>query len=203
MLPGEQAAEAKTARKPRAKKTALMYAVDLLARQEQSSAKLREKLLRKGYAEEETEAAIARLVEKHYLNDADACARQFAYLYNESRSSVRQIVMKLLQRGFPSELVKACVPADTYEREKAAALRVLALKYKRSAEPRKMMANLYQKGFESAVCRAAVEEYADAEGFAYRRTYGTLQSHAQGHHDGEHPPGIFQLRGQAEPQALY
>ena len=166
MLPGEQAAEAKTARKPRAKKTALMYAVDLLARQEQSSAKLREKLLRKGYAEEETEAAIARLVEKHYLNDEDACARQFAYLYNESRSSVRQIVMKLLQRGFPSELVKACVPADTYEREKAAALRVLALKYKRSAEPRKMMANLYQKGFESAVCRAAVEEYAEAEGFA-------------------------------------
>ncbi len=80
MLPGEQAAEAKTARKPRAKKTALMYAVDLLARQEQSSAKLREKLLRKGYAEAETEAAIARLVEKHYLNDADACARQFAYL---------------------------------------------------------------------------------------------------------------------------
>ena len=143
-----------------------MYAVDLLARQEQSSAKLREKLLRKGYAEEETEAAIARLVEKHYLNDADACARQFAYLYNESRSSVRQIVVKLLQRGFPSELVKACVPADTYEREKAAALRVLALKYKRSVEPRKMMANLYQKGFESAVCRAAVEEYAEAEGFA-------------------------------------
>ena len=43
---------------------------------------------------------------------------------------------------------------------------MLALKYKRSAEPRKMMANLYQKGFESAVCRAAVEEYAEAEGFA-------------------------------------
>jgi len=43
---------------------------------------------------------------------------------------------------------------------------VLALKYKRSAEPRKMMANLYQKGFESAVCRAAVEEYAEAEGLA-------------------------------------
>ena len=105
MLPGKQAAEAKTARKPRAKKTALMYAVDLLARQEQSSAKLREKLLRKGYAEEETEAAIARLIEKHYLNDADACARQFAYLYNESRSSVRQIVVKLLQRGFPSEQI--------------------------------------------------------------------------------------------------
>ena len=159
MLPGEQTAEAKTARKPRAKKTALMYAVDLLARQEQSSAKLREKLLRKGYAEVETEAAIARLVEKHYLNDADACARQFAYLYNESRSSVRQIVAKLMQRGFESSMIKGCIPSDTYEREKDAALRVLALKYRRPTDPRKMMANLYQKGFAVDAARAAVETF--------------------------------------------
>lgn len=158
-----QAEDAGRRRAPRAKKTALMYAVDLLARQEQSSARLREKLLRKGYAEEETDAALARLVEKHYLNDADACARQFAYLYEESRSSVRQIAVKLMQRGFPGELVKSCIPADTYAREKAAALRVLALKYKRGAEPRKMMASLYQKGFDRAVCRAAAEEYAAAE----------------------------------------
>ena len=163
-LPSEDEVGGK--KKAKGPKTALMYAVDLLARQEQSSAKLREKLGRKGYSEEETEAAIQRLMELHYLDDAGACQRQFDFLYEESRSSVRQIVVKLLQRGFPSELVKACVPADTYEREKAAALRVLALKYKRSAEPRKMMANLYQKGFESAVCRAAVEEYAEAEGFA-------------------------------------
>ncbi len=147
----------------RPKKTALMYAVDLLARQEQSSAKLREKLRRKGYEEEETEAAIARLIEKHYLNDADACARQFAFLYEESRSSVRQITRKLLQRGFPSDLVKSCIPEDTYEREKEAAHRVLALKFKPSADPRKMMASLYQKGFESSVCRAAVEDYAQAD----------------------------------------
>ena len=163
-LPSEDEVGGK--KKAKGPKTALMYAVDLLARQEQSSAKLREKLGRKGYDEEETEAALRRLMELHYLDDAGACQRQFDFLYEESRSSVRQIVVKLLQRGFPSELVKACVPADTYEREKAAALRVLALKYKRSAEPRKMMANLYQKGFESAVCRAAVEEYAEAEGFA-------------------------------------
>ena len=147
----------------RPKKTALMYAVDLLARQEQSSAKLREKLRRKGYEEEETEAAIARLIEKHYLNDADACARQFAFLYEESRSSVRQITRKLLQRGFPSDLVKSCIPEDTYEREKEAAHCVLALKFKPSADPRKMMASLYQKGFESSVCRAAVEDYAQAD----------------------------------------
>ena len=85
------------------KKTALMYAVDLLARQEQSEKRLREKLQRKGYEAEEIEAAIARLHEKHYLSDEEACQHQFDYLYRESRNSVRQICLKLQQRGFEAE----------------------------------------------------------------------------------------------------
>ena len=144
----------------KSQKTALMYAVDLLARQEQSSAKLREKLCRKGYSEEETEAALRRLEEMHYLDDAGACQHQFEFLYNESRSTVRQIMAKLLQRGFERSMIRDCIPKDTYEREKSAALRVLALKYRRPADPRKMMANLYQKGFSVDAARAAVEEFA-------------------------------------------
>ena len=131
----------------------------LLARQEYSEAKLSEKLARKGYGEEEIAGAIARLKERHYLNDADACARQFAFLYNESRNSVRQICLKLRQRGFTKEDIDACRPRDIYEREKQAALRVLALKYPRDAERQKMMANLYQKGFEAGTARDAVETY--------------------------------------------
>lgn len=153
----EIAAENKPPRKP--KKTALMTAVDLLARQEQSENKLREKLVRKGYEEEAIDQAIHRLEEMHYLNDEDACARQFAFLYDESRSSVRQICVKLMQRGFESSLVKSCIPADTFEREKAAALRVLALKFKPSADRQKMMANLYRKGFDASAIRAAVDEF--------------------------------------------
>ncbi|SFT74834.1 regulatory protein [Selenomonas sp. GACV-9] len=153
-----------SARRPRKpKKTALMTAVDLLARQEHSEKKLREKLLRKGYAEVEVQQAIDRLVEMHYLNDADACARQFEFLYHESRSSVRQICVKLMQRGFESSLVKDCIPSDTFEREKAAALRVLALKFKPSADRQKMMANLYGKGFDSSAIRAAVTEFCQGE----------------------------------------
>ncbi|MCI6099385.1 MAG: recombination regulator RecX [Selenomonas sp.] len=147
-------------KKAKGPKTALMYAVDLLARQEQSSAKLREKLKRKNYDEEEIEAALQRLMELHYLDDAGACQRQFDFLYEESRSSVRQIVAKLLQRGFESSMIKSCIPSDTYEREKEAALRVLSLKYHRPADPRKMMANLYQKGFAVDAARAAVETFA-------------------------------------------
>ena len=152
-----------TRRPCKPKKTALMTAVDLLARQEHSEKKLREKLLRKGYADDEVQQAIGRLVEKHYLNDADACARQFEFLYHESRSSVRQICVKLMQRGFGSSLVKDCIPADTFAREKAAALRVLALKFKPAADRQKMMANLYSKGFDSSAIRAAVEEFQQAE----------------------------------------
>lgn len=140
-------------------KTALVAAVDILARQEYSEAKLSEKLARKGYGEEEIAGAIARLKERRYLNDAEACARQFAFLYTESRNSVRQICLKLRQRGFTKEDIDACRPRDIYEREKQAALRVLTLKYPRDAERQKMMANLYQKGFEAGTARDAVETY--------------------------------------------
>lgn len=145
-------------RSGRPQKTALIAAVDILARQEQSEQKLREKLLRKGYAEADIQAAIERLKERHYINDADACARQFQFLYEESRSSVRQICLKLMQRGFDRELVKSCVPRDTYAREKAAALRVLALK-SRTEDRQKLMASLFRKGFDVRASRAAVEAY--------------------------------------------
>ena len=142
------------------KKTALMYAVDLLARQEQSEKRLREKLQRKGYEAEEIEAALARLHEKHYLNDEEACQHQFDYLYRESRSSVRQICLKLQQRGFEASLIRQCVPRDTFAREQKAALKNLSLKFKPSADQQKMLVSLYRQGFDTSVCREAVEEFA-------------------------------------------
>ena len=144
---------------PKPQKTALVYAVDLLSRQEQSEQRLREKLQRKGYEAEEIEAALERLRSKHYLDDEAACKRQFAYFYQESRSSVRQICLKLQQRGFASSLVRQCVPDDTYEREYQAALKNLNIKYRPSADQQKMLASLYRAGFGTSVCRAAVEQF--------------------------------------------
>ena len=149
---------------PKAEKTALIYAVDLLARQEQSTARLREKLARKGYPEEEIDAAIEKLEAKHILDDAGACEHQFNFLYNESSRSVRQIVVKLQQRGFERSMIRDCIPDDTYEREKEAAMRVLSLKFKPSADRQKMLASLYRSGFDSSALQAAVTEYiADIE----------------------------------------
>ncbi|EKU71702.1 regulatory protein RecX [Selenomonas sp. F0473] len=144
-----------------AEKTALVTAVDYLARQAHSERKLREKLERKGFPQEEIDAAIARLIERRYLDDADLCAQQFMYLYNESRNSVRQIFVKLMQRGFDKELIRSVVPDDTAERETAAAERVLAMKFKPTDVRQKMMANLYQKGFSIDAAHAAVRNFTE------------------------------------------
>ena len=156
--------EHKSGRKNATEKTALVTAVDYLARQAHSEKKLREKLQRKGFPQEEIDAAIERLIERKYLDDADLCAQQFMYLYNESRYSVRQIFVKLMQRGFDKELIRSAVPPDTAEREAAAAERVLAMKFKPTDKKQKMMANLYQKGFSVDVSHAAVRNFTeDAE----------------------------------------
>ena len=55
-------------RRVKEKPTALVKAVDLLAQQEHSEARLREKLIRRDYAAEEIDEAVTRLKEKHYLN---------------------------------------------------------------------------------------------------------------------------------------
>ena len=151
---GTSDAPKKRGRKSQAK-TALVTAVDYLARQAHSEKKLREKLERKGFPEEEIDAAIARLIERGYLDDSDLCAQQFMYLYNENRNSVRQIC------AFNHDLVWSVVPEDTFEREIATAERVLAMKYQPTDNRQKMMANLYQKGFSVDAARHAVENYTE------------------------------------------
>ena len=149
--------------RPTTEKTALMKAVDLLARAEQSTALLQEKLKQRGYEAEEVEEAIKTLTERGYLDDEEACRRQFAFLYEESRQSVRQIAAKLMKKGFDRSLILACVPDDTFGREKDAALRCLSVHFKRSAAAQKILEHLYRRGFSSDVCRAAVREFQAAE----------------------------------------
>ena len=143
------------------KKTALAKAVDFLARQDHSTAKLRDKLTRLRYAETDIDAAIAKLIAKGYLNDRAVCERQFRYLYAENRASVRRICVKLRERGFDEETIAACVPPDTEERENIAARRLLGQKYRRVAakEPDKMKAFLYRQGFDGDICNKAVEDF--------------------------------------------
>ena len=76
---------------PKQKKTALMTAVDIIARRETSEANLIDKLKRKAFDERDITGAVAKLKEMNYLNDKAAARRQFEFLYNESKSSVSRL----------------------------------------------------------------------------------------------------------------
>ena len=145
----------------RPKPTALEKAVELLAAQEHSKRRLSEKLRLRGYAEDEIDGAVARLEEKHYLDDEAACARAFQRLYEEGAMSVRQIEQKLLTRGFPPALIRASAPEDEDREahERSAAVRALRGRFRSPALREKMKQFLYRCGFSYEVCDAATNAF--------------------------------------------
>ena len=150
-------------------KTALMKATDLLALQEQSSKVLKRKLAARKYEEEEIDAAIDKLKKHNYINDEETCRRQFENFYSAGKLSVRQICVKLIQRGFDSDFVKKLVPDDTDEHEFKAADLALEKKFRRekfggdSREKiklkNKMWSHLSGKGFDTEIINSVVEKF--------------------------------------------
>ena len=151
-------------------KTALMKAAELLARREQSSKILRQKLLSKKYPETEADAAIKILQDRNYLNDEESCRRQFEIFYSEEKLSVKQICMKLIQRGFDSDFVKNLIPADSDKHDKKIAEKILEKKIRAInfheldakeilKAKNKLYQNLAAKGFSSEIIFAAMENF--------------------------------------------
>lgn len=149
-------------------KTALMKATDLLAMSEQSTNSLRKKLLARKYDAAEVDAAIEKLQKYNYLNDEEFCRRQFEILYSAEKLSVRQICVKLIQRGFDSEFVKNLIPADTYEHEFNAATTALEKKFTPQTFDdakdaykfkNKLWQHLASKGFGSEIISSVIENF--------------------------------------------
>jgi len=150
-----------TLNQKKSKKTALVQAVDLLSKRAHSKKNLKDKLKLRGYEDVEITLAIARLTELGYLNDEELCQRQFQRYLNESKYSAKYICCKLLQKGFSNSLVKSCKSFSSDEREAAAALKNLELKFKKTVtpEPFKFMKYLYTKGFEEKAIQQAVTAF--------------------------------------------
>ncbi len=139
----------------------------MLARQEYSEKNLRLKLLSKKFAETEIDAAIEKLKQKKYLNDAEICANQFENLYAAENLSVQQICAKLFQRGFDSELIQNQIPEDTSEHELNTARKFLGRKFSGKILDAKIKLKMQQylasKGFDFEIIRAAVENFSDGD----------------------------------------
>lgn len=143
-------------------KTALQKATDLLARQDQSSTVLRRKLLIRNYDTAEVDEAIDKLKKYNYLDDEETCRHQFENFYAEGRLSIRQIVAKLIQRGFDKTFIEQLIPADSEEHERLAAERLLEKKFKQ-IDDKTFKAKAWQflstRGFDGEIISSAVENF--------------------------------------------
>ena len=108
-----------------------MTATDLLAYREHSEAELTRKLLARHYTAAEVDETIDKLKQHNYLDDEETCRRQFEILYAEGKLSVRQIVVKLIQRGFDKNFIEQLIPDDADEHERLAAEKLLEKKFSR------------------------------------------------------------------------
>ena len=140
-------------------RTALVCATDLLARQDHSEARLRQKLKIRKYSEEEIDEAINFLKKYNYLNDERACSYQFDIMYQSKRYSMRQICAKLLSLGFEEDLIYKCKPEDYEEHEEVTAVHLLQTRFKSPAEVKKMQQFLYTKGFDYSTISSAVDAF--------------------------------------------
>jgi regulatory protein len=107
-------------------KACLPEAVKLLAIRDHSEQELRRKLLRH-YGEEETDAAIAVLKARGYLNDEALAGRLAARCIDDGQHGRLGIRRRLLERGLPKAAIDAALagydPAADYDRAAALAAR--------------------------------------------------------------------------------
>ena len=145
------------------KKSALMKAADLLAYREHSEAQLKRKLLARRYDTSEVDATIDKLKRHHYLDDAELCRQQFDSFWADGRLSVRQIVVKLIQRGFDKDFIAELIPADRDEHELHAA--ILALTKKFTTRDENFRAKAWQflstRGFDGDIISTAIENFSE------------------------------------------
>lgn len=158
------------------------YAVELLSRQDHSTAVLYEKLCRR-YTEEAAAFAVAEMVQLGYADDARYARGKARQLYGQHKSR-RVIARALVEKGVPKELAAQTLEElyaewgeelsarqqweeepqpEAADPEAAAALALVEKSYRRKlAEGRSdlVLAALQRRGFGYRTARAALRQAA-------------------------------------------
>jgi regulatory protein len=162
-----------TAREPESAQAAYTEAVKRLARQPQSRAALRQRLLRLGYGEGAVDAALDRAQADSYLNDQEYAA---ALVRRRSRGRGHALIAQELRaKGIEESTAGpalATVDADA-EAQEALALGKSLLAHRRLADAQALTSylgpRLSRRGFSSGlvyrVCRLLGEEWEAAGRF--------------------------------------
>lgn len=152
---------------PRRPTTAMERAMRLLSMRAHTKSELRQKLLRAGFPQNESDAAIAECEKRHYLDDrlfAEDCAN----LWLERGHGARSIRCKLRQKGISAELAAEAL-GNSEDTEPEAACRAIDGKLPsllREKDPRKRRAKalrfLAARGFSGSAVGAAMKRLAEA-----------------------------------------
>jgi regulatory protein len=102
--------------------TAMDAALNLLARRDHSSAELSRKLVARGFAVEEIEAAISRLHALAYLDDRRYAEQWAARAVREGKAVGARLRLELRRRGIPPEIVEAAMAAAGEELDERQAI---------------------------------------------------------------------------------
>jgi len=142
-------------------------AVDMLSRQDRSEKDLYERLIKKGFEEVPSRAAVIKLKEMHYLDD-----ERLAYNYISSRLaaySLTQLRYKLRQKGVDSSAIDNAfnrikedseeLGENTYQMQARAVCDFLRKKKCGPVPEEKVLASLYRKGFSYEAIKAGVILY--------------------------------------------
>jgi regulatory protein len=162
-----------TAREPENAQAAYTEAVKRLARQPQSRAALRQRLLRLGYTEAAVDAALVRVEGDGYLDDREYAA---SLVRRRTRGRGHALIAQELRAKGVEEWAAAPALATVdaeVEAEQALTLGRGLLAHRRLADPRALVAylgpRLSRRGFSSGlvyrVCRLLTEEWEAAGGF--------------------------------------
>ena len=84
-------------------------ALSLLAVREHTAKEIREKLLKRGYGDEEVDDAISRLLEEGAIDDARYVESYVRSRIRKGGESVRLMSLRLRERGVAKEALDACV----------------------------------------------------------------------------------------------
>ena len=142
--------------------SALDQAMRLLAGRPHSEKELAAKLAARGHSGENIAAAVRRLVEIGYLNDADYIARWAGARLQKTNLGPAKLRVELARKGFAPELIEKTVEELYHEPDaeyraaaKAAAKKLRTLKP--GLEPETVKAKIYghltRKGFDADTAR--------------------------------------------------
>jgi regulatory protein len=136
-------------------------AADLLSRRGHFSGELRQKLLVKGFEQNQVDTVISDFIKRGYLNDSDRAVFFIEELQNK-RYGKYQITMRLIERGLGSSVAKNAVEDNLDSKKELSNIEHLVKQRKFNVKSKegvyKAFGFLRRRGFESSDIFKVVKE---------------------------------------------